>query len=106
MARRGDKAFSAPLSDGDLLTGGDSDSRPFRESNAYFARHGTTIKRKPELYQELKQYVIVVFNELHQIQFSPRQMDNDADLALWINRTYLVKIHIVKNMAHIFRFNT
>jgi hypothetical protein len=52
------------------MKGGDTDRRIFRESNAYVARHATTTKWKLEPYQELKQYVVVVFGGLHQIQLS------------------------------------
>jgi hypothetical protein len=39
--------------------------------------HGEPSKDwKPEPYQELKQYVILVFSGLHQIQLSLRQLDN------------------------------
>jgi hypothetical protein len=33
-----------------------------RESNPYSASHATTTKQKPELYQKVKQYMIVLFN--------------------------------------------
>jgi hypothetical protein len=36
-----------------------------RESNPYSASHATTTKQKPELYQEVKQYMMVLFNALY-----------------------------------------
>jgi hypothetical protein len=36
-----------------------------RESNLYSASHATTTKQKRELYQEVKQYMMVLFNALY-----------------------------------------
>jgi hypothetical protein len=80
--------------------------RALRESSTNFDRYATTTKRNSESYQELKQYVIVIFNELGQIQLSLRQPDNDADLAIRNNRKYLVKICRITNIARIFGFST
>jgi hypothetical protein len=89
-----------------LQKGGNADRRTFRESNAYFARHATTTKQKSEPYQELKQYVIVIFNGLYKIRLSPRHPDNDPDLAIRNNRSYLIEICRITNIEHIFGFNT
>jgi hypothetical protein len=89
-----------------LQQGGNADRRTFRESNAYFDRHATTTKQKSEPSQELKQYVIVIFNRLYKIRLSPRQPDNDPDLAIRNNRSYLIETRRITNIAHIFGFNT
>jgi hypothetical protein len=89
-----------------LQNGGNADRRAFRETNAYFARHATTTKQKSEPYQELKQYMIVIFNGLYKIRLSPRQPDNDPDLAMRNNRSYLIEICRITNIAHIFGFNS
>jgi hypothetical protein len=89
-----------------LQIGGNADRRTFRESNAYFDRHATTAKQKSEPYQEVKQYVIVIFNELYKIRLSPRQPDNDPDLAIRNNRSYLIEICRITNIAHIVGFKT
>jgi hypothetical protein len=86
--------------------GGQAKRPTLSESNIYFVRHATTTKHKSESHQELKQHVIVVFHGLYQIQLSPRLPDNDADLAIRNNRSYLVNICRIMNIAHIFGFTT
>jgi hypothetical protein len=89
-----------------LQKGGNADRRTLRESNSYFPRHATTTKQKSELYQELQQYMIVIFNGLYKIRLSPRQPDNNPDLAIRNNRSVLIEICRITNIAHIFGFNT
>jgi hypothetical protein len=43
-----------------------------RESNPCSVRHATTTKQKPELYQEVKQHMTVLFNALYEIQVASR----------------------------------
>jgi hypothetical protein len=48
----------------------------------------------------------VIFNGLYKIRLSPRQPDNEPDLAIRNNRSYLIEFCRVTNIAHIFEFNT
>jgi hypothetical protein len=99
-------SLSSVPSGGDLIKDGDADGRSFRESNAYFTRQATTTQQKSESYQELQRYQLAVFNGLHYSQLSPCQSENDADLVILNNHSYLAKIRRIKNMAHILEFKT